>query len=270
MNTNELEKMKWEQYQIKSLQDPVKPYVVKFIKDRKQDGSLQNIKTAVDLGCGAGKESAFLASLGIKTTGYDQYHSNLVESKIRNSIGLYENSYLSFARQGFENLQLKNSDLVLASVSLPFCNKDNMAQTMQTIARSINPDGYFLGTFFAPGSSIQCNQYSQEQLESLFNAFGFKTQCETSVVGSQNNPELLNNLVTVTAQAPEQIQDLNENEINQILGIEKTNTAENYNGNYEDNTTPTPMETIKPETTQIVENAQNIQTQTSSEAPQEM
>lgn len=115
-------------------------YTVKrFIKLNVKAGN------AVELGCGAGRDTIFLIKNGWNVLAIDREN---VESKITEKLNEEELKYFKFSMQRFENIKLKNNNLVVANFSLPFCNRNKFSDMWNKIKNSIIPKGYFVGNFF--------------------------------------------------------------------------------------------------------------------------
>ena len=106
-----------------------------------------NIKTgnAVELGCGAGRDTVCLIKNGWNVLAIDREN---VESRIVAKLSEEELKQFKFSKQKFEYIELEKNNLVVANFSLPFCNKNNFKELWNKINDSILKDGYFVGNFF--------------------------------------------------------------------------------------------------------------------------
>ena len=139
--------------------------VRKFIGMKTRPGN------AVDLGCGAGRDTIFLIKNGWSVLAIDRENT---EEIIMNQLNDKEIKRFKFSKQNFENLQLQRADLVVANFSIPFCNKDSFHEFWEKIVVSIEKGGYFVGNFFGVKDSWaklkkEMTFLSKEQTLELFN-----------------------------------------------------------------------------------------------------
>lgn len=112
--------------------------VKKFIELNVEPGN------AVELGCGAGRDTVYLIRNGWNVLAIDREN---VETRIVSKLLVEELEQFEFFKQRFEDIELENSNLVVANFSLPFCNKNNFKELWAKINHSILKDGYFVGNF---------------------------------------------------------------------------------------------------------------------------
>lgn len=126
----------------------------------------------IDLGCGAGNDTIFLIKNGWKVIAIDKENT---ENIIRNNLNNEEQNSLEFEKQDFENITLKPCDLLVANLSLSFCNKKYFSELWNKIVNSISKDGYFVGNFFGINDTWANRPYmtflSKEDVLDLFLAF---------------------------------------------------------------------------------------------------
>ena len=113
--------------------------VKKFIELNVEPGN------AVELGCGAGRDTVYLIRNGWNVLAIDRED---VETRIVSKLLVEELEQFEFFKQRFEAIKLENSNLVVANFSLPFCNKNDFKKLWAKINHSILNDGYFVGNFF--------------------------------------------------------------------------------------------------------------------------
>lgn len=113
--------------------------VKKFIELNVEPGN------AVELGCGAGRDTVYLIRNGWNVLAIDRED---VETRIVSKLLVEELEQFEFFKQRFEAIKLENSNLVVANFSLPFCNKNDFKKLWNKIDDSILKDGYFVGNFF--------------------------------------------------------------------------------------------------------------------------
>ena len=112
--------------------------VKKFIELNVEPGN------AVELGCGAGRDTVYLIRNGWNVLARDRED---VETRIVSKLLVEELEQFEFFKQRFEDIELENSNLVVANFSLPFCNKNDFKKLWAKINHSILKDGYFVGNF---------------------------------------------------------------------------------------------------------------------------
>lgn len=104
------------------------PMVKKFINMN------NNPKYAIDLGCGAGRDTIYLIKNGWKVLSIDKENTReIISSKLNNE----ELKNFNFECQDFENIELEKNNLLVANFSIPFCNKDYFNEFWNKISNSI-------------------------------------------------------------------------------------------------------------------------------------
>lgn len=104
------------------------PMVKKFINMN------NNPKYAIDLGCGAGRDTIYLIKNGWKVLSIDKENTReIISSKLDNE----ELKNFNFECQDFENIELEKNNLLVANFSIPFCNKDYFNEFWDKISNSI-------------------------------------------------------------------------------------------------------------------------------------
>ena len=134
-----------------------------------------NVKpsNAVELGCGAGRDTIYLIKNGWNVLAIDKED---VESRIYKKLDTGEMKKFRFLRQEFESLELENNNLLVANFSLSFCNKNNFEELWNKINDSILKDGYFVGNFFGNNDEWKKTKekmtfLTREQVIDLFKEF---------------------------------------------------------------------------------------------------
>ena len=107
-------------------------------------------KNAVELGCGAGRDTLYLIKNGFKVLAIDKEDTSKIISKKLNSEELKR---FRFKCQAFEDVEIKENNLLVANFSIPFCNKYYFKSFWNRIDRSILKNGYFVGNFFGLNDS---------------------------------------------------------------------------------------------------------------------
>lgn len=129
--------------------------IKKFYKNTKNAMPHDNVKkiieienkkgNAIDLGCGAGRDTIFLIKNNWNVTAIDRENTkDMIESKLT----IEELKKLKFICQDFENIKLDKSDLVVTNFSIPFCNKKYFNELWNKIVNSINTSRIFCWKLF--------------------------------------------------------------------------------------------------------------------------
>jgi hypothetical protein len=125
---------------------------------------------AIDLGCGDGTETRFLAAQGWQVHAFDGAPDT--ETRITSGLSPTETTRITPTRVAFEDIDaLPTSELLYAGRSLPFCNEVAFPHLWETIRASVGESGWFVGDFFGPHDSWAgrpgMNFHDREDVESL-------------------------------------------------------------------------------------------------------
>lgn len=159
---NKIEKQKYYQNTKNAMPHSI---VRKFIDMQKKAGN------AIDLGCGAGRDTVFLIKNNWNVLAIDKENTeNIIKEQLNN----VELKKFKFSCQNFENIDLEENDLIISNFAIPFCNKEFFKEFWSKIVNSIN--GYFVGNFFGLNDSWANLKddiifLSKEQVLELFNNF---------------------------------------------------------------------------------------------------
>lgn len=104
------------------------PTVRKFIE--------MNIKPqdAIELGCGAGRDTTFLIKNGWKVLAVDKENTKDI---ILGNLNEEEKMRFTFSCQNFEDIKLEKTNLLVSNFSIPFCNKKKFDGFWRIIKDSI-------------------------------------------------------------------------------------------------------------------------------------
>ena len=128
---------------------------------------------AIELGCGAGRDTEYLIKNGWNVLAIDKEY---VKSIITSRLSKEEQKNCKFSKQEFENLQLEKTNLIVANFSLPFCNQKQFEKLWNKINKSILKNGYFVGNFFGNNDEWKKQEeemtfLTKEQVIELFKNF---------------------------------------------------------------------------------------------------
>lgn len=92
------------------------------------------VGNAIDLGCGAGRDTVFLIKNNWNVLAIDREDTrDIIETKLDKN----ELKKFRFVCQNFENIQLEKSNLIVSNYSIPFCSKNYFEEFWNKIVNSI-------------------------------------------------------------------------------------------------------------------------------------
>lgn len=128
-------------------------------------------KTAIDLGCGAGRDTKLLLKRGFDVVAIDS--EPLSEHFMKD---LYKLGSLIYVLSTFEDFHFTNYDLINARYSLPFNPPDSFPGVMNSILKSLNLGGVFVGQLFGVNDQWNTERsnmtfHTRLDVEKLFSEF---------------------------------------------------------------------------------------------------
>lgn len=142
---------------------------------------------AVDLGCGDGSESRFLATNKWRVRAFDNAHGT--KARVLSGLPAEALERIDATQIAFEDIRsLPAAGLLYAGRSLPFCAETHFAELWRIILASIEPGGWFVGDFFGPNDSwvgrADMNFHSRAEVEELLAGF------EIDLLNEAENPAI--------------------------------------------------------------------------------
>lgn len=126
-------------------------------------------RSAFDIGCGPGVDTAELLRQGWHVTSTDSNHDvlNYLMPLRKKHSGKH-----SIQIASFEDINWKKVDLVNASFTLPFCPKEHFDALWRNIVSNIKPGGRFSGQFFGKKDEFKMLiQHTRKDLKKMFEGF---------------------------------------------------------------------------------------------------
>ena len=165
----------WESYLTKTLQWPVRPYIVRALSKipAPKEGAV-----ALDLGAGVGNETLLLIDKGFDVVAIDS-EKIAFDLMLKRPEIIKQRGHLKTIQSTFQNLDFSSLpfvDVVLASSSIPFCPPTYFNEFWQNLVSKIKPGGYFIGNTFDLGftkfkSSVNMTFHDKQQTLDLFKDF---------------------------------------------------------------------------------------------------
>lgn len=222
--------VKWNNYQNASQGRSAQERLLNFLNEHRSE-----IHTATELGCGAGMDAAYLASMGIKTYAFDGFMSKAARKELSKLPKEVKQNLTIGKNQLFENLSLPGpADLVYSYAALPFCKPEYFPNLISTIAQNVNPNGYFVSQFFRDDhrftkvENTDATGFTVKQLTDTFEYLGFQVKAEEFKWEKTQNGVHSDDLhnIMIYAKAPEHLPDYTLERIGELLGLqpEQTNT----------------------------------------------
>lgn len=182
--------MSWSDYQQKS-QKRMPTHLVRYAEKYKtllEETIGDNVKVqqpvAIDLGCGSGVDSIFLAQQGYSVYAIDQNTSvieNLVNILLNKGILSKEQANnIHIIKSDFDKIVngeiiLPKADVVYANFSLPFYNPQNAQgfnNLMSNIKNSVNEGGVIATTMLGRNDSWQqCSLVDEQKITEIYSGF---------------------------------------------------------------------------------------------------
>jgi tellurite methyltransferase len=131
-----MKEFKWEDFYNITKDRPPWPLLVQAIS------LIRRKQYALDLGCGAGRDTRFLLGQGFKVTAVDN------DSHAIALLANFPQDRLRAVQASFEAFEFETYDLINAHFALPFTSEDRFHEAFARIKLALNAGGIFVGQFF--------------------------------------------------------------------------------------------------------------------------
>jgi tellurite methyltransferase len=99
-------------------------------------------ENALDLGCGAGRDTRYLLEQGFYVTAVDSHPQAIA------LLADFPQGHLRAVQSSFDEFEFETYDLVNAHFALPFTPKERFHEVFARVKHALNADGIFVGQFF--------------------------------------------------------------------------------------------------------------------------
>lgn len=131
-----MKEFKWENFYKLTKNKPPWPLLVEAVN------LLSQRKDALDLGCGAGRDTRFLLEEGFRVIAVDSDpHAVALMTS-------FSQDYLRVVQSSFETFDFETYDLVNAHFALPFLSEEYFHVVFARIKEALHAGGLFVGQFF--------------------------------------------------------------------------------------------------------------------------
>ncbi|MEM6255450.1 MAG: class I SAM-dependent methyltransferase [Cyanobacteria bacterium P01_D01_bin.156] len=190
---------RWTDYYEAVAGRPPRETLLMALENFSSESSATSRKTAVDLGCGDGRDTAALLHHRWRVIAIDGELDAIARLRRRSDIN---RTYLETRVQKFEDLTLPPAvDLINASFCLPFCSPDSFSHLWEEIVTALNPGGRFCGHLLGNRDSWtlyhDINHHTRPQVEQLLTSFEIELLDEeehpgTTALGEEKHWHLYN------------------------------------------------------------------------------
>jgi tellurite methyltransferase len=131
-----LKEFKWEDFYKITKDRPPWPLLVKAVS------MLSRKEYALDLGCGAGRDTRFLLEQGFYVTAVDN------DPHVIALLANFPQDHLRAVQASFEAFEFEAYDLINAHFALPFTSEERFHEVFARVEHALNAGGIFVGQFF--------------------------------------------------------------------------------------------------------------------------
>lgn len=119
---------------------------------------LKEGKVAIDCGCGAGSDIAFLRSKEFTVHAFDLEEESIIRCKDR----FKGDDRVFLSQDSFSSFTYPSASLVVADASLFFCPENEFDSVWENITNSLECNGVFCGSFLGPKDTMASQDYDKE------------------------------------------------------------------------------------------------------------
>jgi len=116
-------------------------------------------KIAIDCGCGAGSDIAFLRAHDFFVHAFDIEE----ESIARCGVKFKGDSNVLLSQDSFNTYKYPDASLIVADASLFFCPSQEFSEVWRKITDALLPNGIFSGSFLGPEDTMAGPDYNKER-----------------------------------------------------------------------------------------------------------
>ncbi|MGI1679511.1 MAG: class I SAM-dependent methyltransferase [Cellvibrionaceae bacterium] len=146
-----------------SAKEKIKYYTETLSREIRPDliyavGLINNKKTAIDCGCGAGADIEYLRKNEFTVFAFD------IESEAIKicSDRFKDDDQVVLSQDSFLSYEYPDSSLVVADASLFFCPEKDFKSAWEKIYNSLKEGGIFCGSFLGPNDTMASTDYDRE------------------------------------------------------------------------------------------------------------
>ncbi|MBU0724856.1 MAG: class I SAM-dependent methyltransferase [Alphaproteobacteria bacterium] len=146
-----------------------------FALDRFAAEGMPDLPSALDLGCGDGRDTVELLRRSWRVLAMDSTPEAFERMAARPDLPATGTLETRVAR--FEDFQPPEADFINASFSLPFCEKPAFPGLWQRLAGALRPNGRFAGQFLGPQDDWAASGiviHERKDVEALFPGFALE------------------------------------------------------------------------------------------------
>ena len=119
---------------------------------------VEGTKVAIDCGCGAGSDIAFLRTKDFFVHAFDIEEESISRCRERFS----GDREVLLSKTSFSSFEYPRASLIVADASLFFCQKNEFSGVWREITNSLLPNGIFSGSFLGPEDTMAGPKYNKE------------------------------------------------------------------------------------------------------------
>jgi tellurite methyltransferase len=162
----------WGRYYDATGDQPRETLLFALKRFESEEDSNEEGRFAIDLGCGAGRDTAELLRRGWRVLAVDAEEEAIERLLRRDDLGSDDVSRLETQVARFEEARLPSANLINSSFALPFCPPTQFEAVWQRIVVSLRRGGRFSGQLFgnrdgwapAPDMTFQTREEAEELL----------------------------------------------------------------------------------------------------------